>query len=110
MIKLVDNYTISDSAGNNSWYRKYSNGWIEQGGFIITALPANNSAYTLTFPVMFTSAPLNVRTTVNSPRNENDEGSELTVKRSTLSNTGLTFINDGGSGNKYGFYWEASGF
>lgn len=50
---------VSESYGDNSWYRKYSDGWIEQGGnatfpvegFLDVTLPIafNNNHYTINF-------------------------------------------------------------
>lgn len=104
MIKIVENYT-----GPTNWYRKYSNGWIEQGGYVATTISTGGS-YALTFPVEFTAEPITLRTTVYAPRSSDSSGNALTVKSSTVSNTSVTFLNDGNGTNKKGFYWEASGF
>ena len=104
MIKIVENYT-----GPDSWYRKYSNGWIEQGGYVAKTF-STDSAYAYTFPIPFVSEPITFRTTVYAPRSSDSSGNGLTIKSSAISNTGVTFINDGYGTNKQGFYWEASGF
>ena len=48
----------AESYSSNSWYRKYANGWVEQGGRIVvnSASVAADiySTATLTFPVPFT--------------------------------------------------------
>ena len=41
------------STNNYTWYRKYSDGWIEQGGYI--AGQADGINKTITYPVAFTS-------------------------------------------------------
>ena len=103
MKKIVENY--SDSS---HWYRKYEDNFIEQGGTIITSISVGGS-YTLTFPVSFTSTPINIRTTVYRPRNGDSAGSALTLKTGTLTSTEAVFMNDG-SNAKAGFYWEACGY
>lgn len=42
---------VAESYGANSWYRKYSDGWIEQGG-----KTTGSSDVTLTFPLAFSNA------------------------------------------------------
>lgn len=39
------------AANNWTWYRKYSDGWVEQGGYI--GAVATNSAKTFTFPIPY---------------------------------------------------------
>lgn len=41
---------VAESYGANSWYRKYSDGWIEQGG-----KTTGSSGVTLTFPLAFSN-------------------------------------------------------
>lgn len=105
MYKIVENYS-----GVNYWYKRYDNGWIEQGGYVATTLSASSSAYVLTFPRPFASVPLSITTTVYAPRSSDSSGNALIVKNGTLSATGVTFMNDGAATNKQGFYWEAKGF
>lgn len=45
---------VAESYGDNSWYRKYSDGWIEQGGYSTGGI--YTSPATLTFPMAFSSA------------------------------------------------------
>ncbi|MBQ3349208.1 MAG: hypothetical protein IJG38_02305 [Thermoguttaceae bacterium] len=104
MIKLIENYT-----GTDSWFRKWSNGLIEQGGKITQSF-STDSSYTFTFPRPFVNAPFVLTTTMIAPRVSDSQGSELGVKKGTLTATGVTFINDGYGANKTGYYWEAVGF
>ncbi len=103
MNKIIENYTDS-----TTWFRKYDDGWIEQGGFVLTTMSTSGS-YSLTFPKTFVNNPLIVRTTMYAPRSSDSSGSALTVKTGTLTNSGVTFVNDGYGTNKQGFYWEACG-
>ncbi len=104
MIKIIENY--SDA---NRWYRKYSNGWIEQGGNE-TRTFSSAETWDFTFPVAFTSTPLYISATCIAPRSSDSYGSEIGVKSGTLSSTGVTFINDGYGTNKIGYVWEAKGY
>ncbi len=103
MNKIVENYSSA-----TSWYRKYDDGWLEQGGYIATTI-ATSGSYALTFPIPFTNSPLLIRTTMYAPRSSDSSGNALTLKTGTVSATGVTFMNDGYNTNKQGFYWEACG-
>ena len=46
---------VAESYGANSWYRKYSDGWIEQGGRFDFSV-GYNATVTKTFPIAFTNA------------------------------------------------------
>ena len=44
---------LSENGPTNSWYRKYSDGWIEQGGIFFystSTRPSNNNRVTLAIP------------------------------------------------------------
>lgn len=49
---------------NKSWYRKYSDGWIEQGGE--SYFPKNVATLVTTFPIAFTSAGFTITFCSNS--------------------------------------------
>lgn len=104
MIKIVENYN-----NGTYWYKKYSNGLLEQGGYIATTITTGGS-YNLTFPTTFTTSPLCFRTTMYAPRSSDSQGNALTVKNGTMTSTGVTLMNDGYNTNKQGFYWEAMGY
>lgn len=44
--------------GANSWYRKYSDGWIEQGGLFTGTAKREAPKATTTFPVAFSATPV----------------------------------------------------
>ena len=54
---IIDSYISEDG---NSWYRKYSDGWIEQGGYFA----GNNTLgyQDITFPIAFVNKPVQVYT------------------------------------------------
>ena len=60
---------------NYTWYRKYADGWVEQGG-VTGAQPG--TAITVTFPI--TMANTEYFLTVNSRSDENDTGGYGDVK------------------------------
>lgn len=106
MRKIVENYR-----GTDSWYRKYDDGWIEQGGTVITSIAAN-SGYWLVFPKPFVNAPLSVRTTAYNQIISNYYGQAFVVNSGStypVSNTQVRIWNDGGD-TKTGFNWEACGY
>lgn len=104
MIKLVENYKDSIR-----WYRKYSDGFIEQGGKS-TRTFATDETWVLVFPRAFTSPPLSFSITCIAPRTADASGSELGVISGSLTATGVTLCNDSYGTNKTGFYWEARGY
>lgn len=104
MITVVENYTSP-----TSWYRKWSNGLIEQGGVIMRSW-GTDSSYVLTFPKAFEHYPLTIKVTFIAVPNADSDGGEPGVKNGTLSNTGVTVLCDNYGTNKTGIYWEAKGF
>ena len=104
MRKIVSNYT-----GSDSWYRIWSDGFIEQGGKVRASI-STSGIYTFTFPIPFISAPISIDTTTIASGSSNSQGNELTIKSGTLTATGVQFINDGYGTSKTGFYWTARGY
>ena len=51
-VAYIESFVVETwrSADGSSWYRKYSDGWLEQGGI---AVSSSKEMYTLTFPVAF---------------------------------------------------------
>lgn len=107
-ITVVDTYHNGDS-----WYRKYSDGWVEQGGYVnatsVTAYGAVSPSVTFVTP--FTTACLMVKCTpVHSATTTNANNDyELHVVQD-VSTTGFTYRKGSGGTNLTGFYWQAKGF
>ena len=55
---------VAESYGGNSWYRKYSDGWIEQGGR--TDFTANETNLSITLPVAFSKAEYTITFCTNT--------------------------------------------
>lgn len=53
------------TAGNGyTWYRKYADGWVEQGGI---ATISTNALFTVTFPIIMQTKPQAIATPYNQP-------------------------------------------
>ena len=48
---VVVDYQIPTAANNYTWYRKYSSGWVEQGGLYIDNSGSGTIEYNVVFPV-----------------------------------------------------------
>ncbi len=94
------------AADGSSWYRKYSDGWIEQGGFIGTK---SAGEIPVTFPLAFS----NTYYTMYGQRATHDSSNQPTVRQlaaaRTRSTTGFTYII-GSNESKTNCNWGASGF
>lgn len=80
---VVDSWTSDDG---NQWYRKYSNGWIEQGGL----LDMKNENTPVTFNVQFSKIPEFV--SVTHLENVSNYLCVGTVVSDTLTTTGVTVV------------------
>lgn len=106
MIKIVESGTV----GRN-WYRKYSDGWIEQGGYVPIAMATNDeSIRPIKFPVSFVRVPLSLRTITIKNGNGSSSGAQLCRAFDSLTNTGFRVINDSYGTDVTGYCWEASGY
>lgn len=83
-----------------SWYRKYSDGWIEQGGEFTKNRDTNT---TVTFPVAFKDTNYTIATPQYVQHTNNAPSCTFTSK----TNTGITH-NYGSWGSKWG--WFACGY
>lgn len=92
------------------WYKKYSDGWIEQGGYVSPQTISAYGSVTVTFPTgkEFTNAPVYVEC---QPYADTDYGGDMGLYGvRDITSTGFTFTR--GSASNYsnvGFYWVAKG-
>ena len=92
---------VAESYSANSWYRKYSDGWIEQGGRV--SIPESSST-NVTFLVPFK----NTNYTVSSADTENLDALEYTNSVSFgKSTTGLVIKHHNYAAH---YDWRAAGF
>ena len=92
------------------WYRKYSDGWIEQGG----QTPRTSDAYiSISFPIAFTQDNPNVQLTRRFYYdNDTSSSQNRTTGVSSVTKTGFKCYDNGWSANGYGTagVWYACGF
>jgi hypothetical protein len=89
-----------------SWYREYSDGWIEQGGTVIIGSSSTSSSavkiVTLHKPFISTGYSILV-----TPRSEDGAWVAVTIKEKTTTNFGA-YLQE--SNYAKGVFWRASGF
>lgn len=96
-------YLVDKRETSTTWYRKYSDGWVEQGG---TGSASNANPATITFPISFLND--NFSFSVTNKKNTNVEGpiwNIMTVKSS--NKTSVVVFNHGGTDP---FSWFACGY
>jgi hypothetical protein len=92
---------------NYTWYRKYADGWVEQGG--VTS--GNSNPKSVTFPVEMADTNYHV---LGNIKNSTDNGATFTMQPRTLTTTGMDVYctyctrNDAGPSGET-FYWEVRG-
>lgn len=89
---------VAESYGANSWYRKYSDGWIEQGGE--SYFPKNVATLETTFPIAFTSAGFTITLCSNS---------SPAVWLSARYSTSFSVARSEGLADGPGVWWYACG-
>lgn len=96
---IIETYCNETTA---TWYKKYSNGWVEQGGV------TTNSKITITFPVPFKDTNYTV---LASPRNGtlNNGSGSYNVYMTINSLSKKSFYCSYTGGNLKNISWEAKG-
>lgn len=101
----------------NSWYRKYSDGWIEQGGSVVCSTDISASSTNITFTTPFATSVNILGGFVKAPHNASF--GQLWFQNGTTSLTGCigSVIAYAGNGNVNHnscsggtCYWYASGY
>ena len=95
------------------WYRKYSDGWIEQGGYYeVTGSWSSYAKFTVTFgsDYNFTSTPVMIHCMQVTTAPSASGPIQGLYGVSDVSSTGFTYCT-GYTGNdkSVGFYWTAKG-
>lgn len=104
-ISVVETYYNSTT---KEWYRKYSDGWIEQGGYCSTPTQWNDyDTHGVTFKEEFTAAPLMIHCieTVSGT----SSGYQGLYSVEEVSTSGFTLRNCRTGNKQTGFYWTAKG-
>lgn len=100
-ISSVGGVIDSWSDGNGNWWRKYSDGWLEQGGIV------EGESATITFPVSYKSANYTVLAFPNSGVcGWNYIGLETKNKKTTS----VAIMLDGNDNAMASFCWFTCGF
>ncbi|MBQ3350252.1 MAG: hypothetical protein IJG38_07620 [Thermoguttaceae bacterium] len=91
----------------NNWYRKYSDGWIEQGGYESISSMTQYGTKTITFITPFQTTCLNVHCGIEiSGVSGRDAGLHGIQDVSTI---GFTWTNGDQATTQTGIYWTAKG-
>lgn len=101
--------TVVDSGvDGTNWFRKYSDGWIEQGGYIT---PATIAAYEQSDVVFGTAFQNTVAFIECQPIAGATGGGDTGLYGvRNVTNSGFTFQRGSGTSYTIGFYWIAKGF
>ena len=95
---------INTGTNANGRFRLWSDGYLEQEGYVDTASPTSN--HTVTFPTQFTDgSEENLNIQVSHVRNTQN----VTISLQSGQINGTSF-NIRGSGNFSNLYWKATGF
>lgn len=92
------------SDDGSSWYRKWSDGWIEQGG-ILTCTSADNSKV-VTFKLPFSNTNYQIQTTIVTTRESASYDGEIFVRAKTTT----TFTAGSRLDNSSEYMWHAFGY
>ena len=98
----VIEFQAPTAANNYTWYRKYADGWVEQGGQ--TESSAGNVAKNITFPIEMADTNYTVQVTIRGELPYGAPGNNPGVK-DTNTTTGMAIY----SGNTGALYWEVKG-
>jgi len=103
----VIEFQAPTAQNNYTWYRKYADGWVEQGGYYTGVVNAGSSV-SITLPI--TMADDNYIVLITGEQNSNN-WSGASLKDSSRTTTGFgIFAIGGGSGDKInGASWQVSG-
>lgn len=99
-------FIIETYRNGSSWYRKYSDGRIEQGGFTDATIPVNSTGtFNLITPFTNTNYCLLVMTRSTGDYSNRRFGVGVHERTTTT----FTLHNDVYPTNTDGYYWEACG-
>ena len=95
-------HVVETYVNGTSWYRVYSDGWCQQGGFC-----TGSTSYTVTFLKPFINTNYNPTVTFNYSHN----ATIMNMGCDTLTtNTMRININDGNQGSSRPVFWQACGY
>ena len=105
IVRLVESWKSGET-----WFRRYSDGWIEQGGYVGCGV-VKNSYYDLTFPTPFTQIPtVNISYALRSYTEDNCWNLLAKVGQAYTSTIRVWARSDNGSNYSVPFNWYACGY
>ena len=95
----VIEFQAPSSTNNYTWYRKYADGWVEQGGSIDSAA---SGTYTVTFPVTMADTHYTILKTMSTTSSNGAQYNQISFfnKTTTSAETNTAGV---------GFSWQVSG-
>ena len=94
---------VESNSSSNSWYRKWSDGFVEQGG---TGSASYYNQATITFPISFLND--NFSLSVTNKKNTNGENAIWNIMTVKSSNKNSFVVFNGGGADP--FSWHACGY
>lgn len=88
---------------NGTWYRRFSNGWVEQGGYV--EFESGNPIQNVVFPIAFNSSTYSV--TIGGVSQAKGFGTASLAAAEDMTTTGMN-IHIGS--HLISSFWEAKGF
>lgn len=104
---------VETYVNGTSWYRVYSDGWCEQGGFIVAPSTSNNN-YAVTLLKPFVDTNYQIQKTIHggAPTSGGVEwgwmGDSFSI--SSPNTTTTLYLSIAGSSYCVGYYWQACGY
>ena len=94
------------AANNYTWYRKYRDGWVEQGGLCSGTAESNS----VTMPIEMSNTEYQVLA-ISDPTDSVNGWGWITITRNTKTTTGFSLGGRQGSGNVLPVrtHWQVSG-
>lgn len=99
---------VANSLTNSNWYKRYDDGWVEQGGEIEVSFSSRGTC-SFTFPAPFSEPPLSFNTTVHLAKTGDQLGFELCVTDITATGATLLYDYTTASSNIKKVFWTAKG-
>jgi hypothetical protein len=95
-----------------SWYRVWSDGWIEQGGIYDRGSHQGGGTVTVTLLKTFSNANYSVLCSMKNADSSGDYMASASINPNnyTTTNFKLTFYSSSGSDNQRYAVWEAKGY
>lgn len=105
--KVVE-FQAPTAANNYTWYRKYADGWVEQGGYYAFNASRASTAQVANLPIEMQDTNYSVYLQIKSSAHNYQNGSGPVLLSQATTSISVQ-MNDEGSSTLDGFYWRVSG-